>query len=55
MKRKKMLLAALISYLLVIVLPTTSYADMGPKDELTVYQSQQEDPNFKTPQWLSGG
>lgn len=37
MKRKKLLLAALISCLLVIVLPTTAYADMGPKDELTVY------------------
>lgn len=37
MKRQKLLLAALISCLLVIVLPATSYADMGPKDELTVY------------------
>ncbi|MCB8817056.1 hypothetical protein [Desulfosporosinus shakirovi] len=37
MKRKKLLLAAFISCLLVIVFPTPSYADMGPKDEPTVY------------------
>lgn len=37
MERKKLLLTAFISCLFVIVLPTISYADMGPKDELTVY------------------
>lgn len=37
MKRKKLLIAILISCLLVIFLPKTTYADMGAKDQLAVY------------------